>query len=105
LDKPTYNNGITITVDTTGTFTYNYPFGTNFLNAMGSYKLDESVAIAFTAEDVKKTVQVRMLPSGAQYSSVSVAPSAVTTAAKSRLDTLGLQQQIINLQTIIQQQR
>jgi hypothetical protein len=105
LDKPTYNNGITITVDATGTFTYNYPFGTNFLNAMGSYKLDESVAIAFTAEDVKKTVHVRMLPSGAQYSSVSVAPSAVTTAAKSRLDTLGLQQQIINLQTIIQQQR
>lgn len=50
LDKPTYNSEITITMDGSGTFTYNYPFGTDFLGALGSYKLDESVAIAFTAQ-------------------------------------------------------
>ena len=105
LDKPTYNNGITITVDATGTFTYNYPFGTNFLNAMGSYRLDQSVAIAFTADPAKKVVVVRTLPSGAQYSSESSAPTVVSSAAQSSLQTLGLQQQIINLQTAIQQQQ
>jgi hypothetical protein len=105
LDKPTYNNEITITVDAGGSFTYNYPFGTNFLNALGSYKLDESVAIAFVAEPVEKKVVVRTLPSGAEYSSTSSAPSTVSAAAKSELGTLGLQQQIINLQTSVERRR
>jgi hypothetical protein len=105
LDKPTYNSGITIQVDGSGTFTYNQPFGTNFLNAFGSYKLDESVAIAFVAEPVPMTVRVRTLPSGAEYSSVSTAPGTISSTAKSELGTLGLQQQIINLQTAIERRR
>jgi hypothetical protein len=105
LDKPTYNSQITIQIDGSGTFTYNQPFGTNFLNAFGSYKLDESVAIAFVAEPAKKIVTVRTLPSGAAYSSESSAPSTVSSAAKSELGTLGLQQQIINLQTAVERRR
>jgi hypothetical protein len=105
LDKPTYNSEITIQIDGSGTFTYNQPFGTNFVNGFGSYKLDESVAIAFVAEPAKKTVRVRTLPSGAEYSSVSSAPSTVSSAARSELTTLGLQQQIINLQTAVERRR
>jgi len=105
LNNPTYNNQIVIQFDGSGAFTYNQPFGTNFASAYGSYKLDESVAIAFTAQEVKKPVVVRTLPSGAQYSSAAPAPTAVTPAAAATLGTLGLQQQIINLQTAIQQQQ
>jgi hypothetical protein len=105
LDKPTYNSGITIQFDASGTFTYNQPFGTDFANAFGSYKLDESVAIAFVSEPAKKMVKVRTLPSGAEYSSASTASSAVSVGAKSELSTLGLQQQIINLQTAIERRR
>jgi hypothetical protein len=105
LDKPTYNSEITIQLDGSGTFTYNQPFGTDFLNAFGSYKLDESVAIAFVAEPAKKIVTVRTLPSGAEYSSASSAPTTVSSAAKSELGTLGLQQQIINLQTAVERRR
>jgi hypothetical protein len=105
LNNPTYNNQIVIQFDGSGAFTYNQPFGTNFASAYGSYKLDESVAIAFTAQEVKKPVVVRTLPSGAQYTSAAPAPTAVTPAAAATLGTLGLQQQIINLQTAIQQQQ
>jgi hypothetical protein len=105
LDKPTYNSEITIQIDGSGTFTYNQPFGTDFLNGYGSYKLDEAVAIAFVAEPAKKTVTVRTLPSGAEYSSVSAAPTTISSAAKSELSTLGLQQQIINLQTSVERRR
>ena len=106
LDKPTYNSEITITLDGSGSFTYNYPFGTDFLGAFGSYKLDEAVAVAFTAEPSKKMVKVRTLPAGAEYSSVSASsPSVVSAAAQSRLDTLSLQQSIVNLQTAIERRR
>jgi hypothetical protein len=105
LNNPTYNNQIVIQLDGSGSFTYNQPFGTDFASASGSYKLDESVAIAFTAQDVKKPIVVRTLPSGAPYSSATSAPHTVTPAAAARLETLGLQQQIINLQTAIQQQQ
>jgi len=104
LDKPTFNSGITIQIDGSGTFTYNQPFGTNFVNGFGSYKLDESVAIAFVAE-LPKAPKVRTLPSGASYSSVSEAPGGVSSVARSELGTLGLQQQIINLQTAIERRR
>jgi hypothetical protein len=101
LDKPTYNSEITITIDGSGTFTYNYPFGTDFGNLLGSYKLDESVAIAFTSQPAK-TAQVKTLPTGAEYSSVSPSAGVVSATAQSRLDTLSLQQSIVNLQTAIQ---
>jgi hypothetical protein len=108
LDKPTYNSEITITVDGSGTFTYNYPFGTDFLGALGSYKLDESVAVAF-APDTSTTGPsrpIRTLPTGAEYSSVTgTGAGVVSSSAQSRLDTLGLQQAIINLQSAIQQRR
>lgn len=105
LDKPTFNSGITIQWDGSGTFTYNQPFGTNFVNGFGMYRLDESVAIAFVSAPIPKTVKVRTLPSGAEYSSTSEAPVAISSAARSELSTLGLQQQIINLQTAIERQR
>ena len=104
LDKPTFNSEITIQIDGSGTFTYNQPFGTNLVNGFGSYRLDESGAIAFVA-DPPKAAKVRTLPSGASYSSVSGIQGGVSSAARSELSTLGLQQQIINLQTAIDRRR
>jgi hypothetical protein len=104
LDKPTYNSEIIITWDGSGTFTYNYPFGTDFLGLLGSYKLDETLSIAFTPEPSKQNV--RTLPTGTEFSSISSGtPSVVSAAAQSRLDLLSLQQSIVNLQTSLSRRR
>jgi hypothetical protein len=105
IDKPTYNSEIIITFDGSGTFTYNFPFGTDFLGFLGSYKLDETLSIAFTPEATKGK-PVRTLPTGAEYSSVSDGTTGVVSAAaQSRLDLLSLQQSIVNLQSAITQRR
>jgi hypothetical protein len=98
IDKPTYNSEITITVDGSGSFTYNYPFGTDFAGLLASYKIDEKVAVAFTPETPQ--INVRTLPTGAAYSSVNVGNATnVSPAAQSRLDLLSLQQSIRNLES------
>jgi hypothetical protein len=106
LDKPTYNSEITATWDGAGSFTYSFPFGTDFLGAMGSYKIDEAVAVAFTAEPNPPPRKIRTLPTGAPYASVNgETPGNVSVAAQSRLDLLSLQQSIVNLGTTISRQR
>jgi hypothetical protein len=105
IDKPSYNSQIVATWDGSGSFTYNFPFGTDFLGALGSYKIDESVAIAFTAES-KPTRKIRTLPSGAPYASdTSSAPGNITAAAQQRLDLFSLQQSIVNLETAFSRRR
>ncbi|WMT76313.1 hypothetical protein [Bradyrhizobium sp. Ash2021] len=104
IDKPSYNSQIVATWDGSGSFTYNQPFGTDFLGAMGSYKIDESVAILFTAEDNPPRRPIRTLPGGTPYSSVNAGPG-VSAATQNRLDILGLQQSIVNLETAINRRR
>ena len=105
IDKPTYNSQIVITWDGSGTFTYNYPFGTDFLGGLASYKLDETLSIAFTPSEGPKK-PVRTLPTGTEYSSVAVgAPGVLSPAEQSRLDLLSLQQSIVNLQSAITRRR
>lgn len=106
VDKPTYNSQVVATWDGSGSFTYNYPFGTDFFGLMGSYKLDEAVAVAFTAEPNPPTRKVRTLPGGTEYSSIPVETAGpVSPAAQSRLDFMGLQQSITNLETAIGRRR
>ena len=103
-DSPTFNAGVIIQWDGAGSFTYNYPFGTDFFGGYGSYKVDEAVAIAFTYEPAKKPV--RTLPGGTEYSSIPVpGPSGVSAAAQSKLDFLSLEQTIRNLETATQRRR
>jgi hypothetical protein len=104
IDKPTYNSEIIVTWDGAGSFTYNYPLGTDFFGFMGSYKIDESVAVAFTAEP-KPTRKIRTLPNGTEYSSVDTGPGSVSPAAQSRLDLLSLQQSITNLENAVNRRR
>jgi len=106
LDVPTYNSQIIILWDGSGNFTYTYPFGTEFLGLYASYKVDESLAIAFTSDPDKKPIQVRTLPSGTGYSSVSSgSANRVSPQAQSRLDILGLEQTIRNLEVSTTQRR
>jgi hypothetical protein len=106
IDKPTYNSQIVATWDGAGSFTYNQPFGTDFLGFMGSYKIDESVAVAFVAEANPPTRPIRTLPTGAPYATVvPESAGAVSAVTQSRLDTLSLQQSIVNLQTALGRRR
>jgi hypothetical protein len=106
IDKPTYNSQVIATWDGSGSFTYNYPFGTDFFGAYGQYKVDESVAIGFTAEPNPPTRKVRTLPGGTEYSSIPVPTAApVSIEAQNRLDLLSLQQSIINLETALGRRR
>ena len=108
IDKPTYNSQIVALWDGAGSFTYNQPFGTDFLGFLGSYKLDQSVAIAFVAEanPTPPTRPIRTLPTGAPYATVvPEAPGTITAVTQNRLDTLSLQQSIVNLQTALGRRR
>lgn len=103
LDNPTLNSDITITWDGAGSFTYNFPLGTNFLGAFAQYKADESLSIAFARNSKPKPVHT--LPNKTAYSSVAVPSSGITPAADNTLEILGLKQSIINLQTATARRR
>jgi hypothetical protein len=106
VDKPTYNSQVVATWDGSGSFTYTYPFGTDFAGLYAMYKLDESVAIAFTAEGKPPERPIRTLPGGTGYASTPVeSGSNVSPAAQSRLDFLSLQQTITNLDSTIRRRR
>lgn len=48
LDKPTFGAEIDIRSDAAGSFTYNFPLGTNFGSLGGYYETDQILAISFT---------------------------------------------------------
>jgi hypothetical protein len=104
IDKPTYNSQIIVQWDGSGSFTYNQPFGTDFLGAMGSYKVDESVAIIFVAEANPPSRPIHTFPGGTPYSSLRTG-TGLSAATETRLDILGLQQSIINLESAINRRR
>jgi hypothetical protein len=98
-DAPTFNAQVTVQWDGAGSFTYNFPFGTNFIGLYGSYKVDEAVALGFTP-DPSPRKPLRTLPFGTDYASVKVQPpGTISASAQDRLDLLSLQQSIRNLET------
>jgi hypothetical protein len=107
VDAPTYNSQIVVQWDGSGNFTYNFPFGTNFAGLFASYKLDESLAIAFIWDPPPpKKLVVRTLPKGTGYFSISSAPpSHISPQAQSKLDLLSLEQTIRNLDSTISSRR
>jgi hypothetical protein len=74
---------------------------------MASYKVDESVAVAFTAEPKPSTTKIRTLPTitGGYARANPHSTGPVSAEAQQRLDLLSLQQSIVNLQTAVTRQR
>lgn len=61
FDKPTFAAQIVVRLDGSGNFTYNFPLGTNFVNAGGWYEVDETLSITFT-QDPKPAPNIVQFP-------------------------------------------
>jgi hypothetical protein len=121
LDKPVFAAEITIKMDATGSFTYNFPFGTDFGLMGGWYQLDEQISIAF-ARDAQEAPNLVEFPPIAEKQAqkqgkrkgrapfqetiqeaqkprvIRRAPQGVSPEAKSRLDNIQLEQTLRSLQ-------
>jgi hypothetical protein len=107
LDNPTFTAEIIVKFDGAGSFTYTFPFGTDFLGMMGSYFIDEKLEIALTripvAPDYKNA---RLLPVNGAANLIGPAvsfttttsPSGLSPEAKLKLENLQLEQVLRNLQ-------
>jgi hypothetical protein len=100
VDKPTYTAEIYVKYNGGGSFTYNFPFGTDFASASANFDRDEVLSIALTPDQTVQTVRVRMLPSGGVFG--KKAPVTIVTVQgqnpESRLDAIQLEQSLRNLQ-------
>ena len=108
LEKTSFGGRITIKMDGTGTFTYNFPnnvpFGTEFGSASGSYQLETNLNIAFT-DDPPRPPKARTFPEEIPPRGIApprrpaaVTPSGVSEPARQRLDNIQLEQILRNLQ-------
>ena len=97
-DKPTFSTEIFIKYSGNGTFTYNFPLGTDLASLAGSYDLDETLSIALTPDAQKSVLVVQTLPSGGQFGSRPPDQVVVQSHVNSetRLDAIQSQQQIID---------
>jgi hypothetical protein len=97
LETPTFTSEIFIKFTGSGTFTYNFPLGTDFASLSGTYDLDETLTIGLTPDQVKSVLIVQTLPTGGNFQDRP--PDRVETLSRvdsqSKLDTLLTQQQII----------
>lgn len=128
FDKPTFGAELTIRLDGTGNFTYNFPLGTDFGSVGGWYEVDTILSIAFTPDPkpAPEPVQFPSLPKakGTPLSeefttfrenanpsfrpaprirqprrvAPSAAPQGVSPEAKERLDSQQFEQTLRNLQ-------
>jgi hypothetical protein len=97
-DKPTFSTEVFVKFSGNGTFTYNFPLGTNIASLAGNYDLDETLAIALTPDTDDSVLVVQTLPTGGQFG--FTAPSQVQVKSRvdpqDRLDNIQTQQQIID---------
>lgn len=123
FDKPTFGAEITVRMDGTGAYTYNFPYGTTFASMGGWYEIDEILTISFTPDPKTPLVQFPPLPSSAFIGQKPIAfslrkrgpgvapgapiaprarrsavPQGVSPDAKARLDQLQNEQAVRNLQ-------
>jgi hypothetical protein len=101
IDKPSYNTDLTITFSGVGSYTYVFPPGSDFATLTGSYALDEQLNILMTPLDDQTIVAVT-LPSGDRNGIVTpsrppLASTASVSAARTRLDTIQLDQTLRTL--------
>jgi hypothetical protein len=98
FDKPTYTAEIFVKFSGNGTYTYNFPFGTDFASLSGSYDMDESLSIALTSVPKATVIVATTLPGGGVFGKEKSTTITTSTAvaAPTQLDTLQSQQNIIN---------
>jgi len=97
LDNPTFTSEIFVKFTGSGSFTYNFPLGTDFGSLSGSYDLDETLTIGLTADPTKSVLFVQTLPNGGNFQDRP--PDQVVTVSRvdpqAKLDSLLYQQQVI----------
>jgi hypothetical protein len=98
FDKPTYTAEIFVKFSGNGTYTYNFPFGTDFASLSGSYDMDESLSIALTSTPKATVIVATTLPGGGVFGKErsTTITTSTAVAAPTQLDTLQSQQNIIN---------
>jgi len=100
IDKPTYTAEIYVKFNGSGSYTYNFPFGTAFAGASASYDKDEILSIALTPDQTPKVITVRTLPSGGVFGQpkANTVITVIGQEPSSRLDEIQLEQSLRNLQ-------
>jgi hypothetical protein len=97
LDKPTFSSEIVIAFNGSGSFTFNFPIGTDFASLYGKYSSDEILSITMT-KDTSQKIIVQTLPSGGVFAKNSVPITSISVISpEQRLDTLQLEQAIKNI--------
>lgn len=111
VDNQGFTAEVYIKYDIGGTFTYTFPFGTDFASASGQYWTDQFLTITITHNATKQVaIYTNTLPSDdfdtkgnrvwkptRSRVSFEVAPGGISPDTKMRLDLLQLQQSIQNL--------
>ena len=102
LDKPSFNTQVVILFDGAGSFTYNFPLGTDLFGAYGKYSVDETLSILLTKDPGTSKDVVVTLPSGGQFGNKQTTktiqiPTGVTPAAKDKLEGMQFEQLLRNL--------
>jgi hypothetical protein len=102
VDSPSFTAEVTMKFSGTGSYTYTFPPGTDLLSLTGSYSLDESLNINFTAKPkVAKKFNIVSLPIGGDGFGPNrprVAESATITIFEDQQSTLQqIRQQLQNL--------
>jgi len=99
VDKPTFNSQIVIVWNTSGSFTYNFPLGTDVASATGKYTQDETLTILIT-KATAETIKVQTLPVGGNFHNGKISAATTTTidSAQQRLDQMQLEEILRNLQ-------
>jgi len=98
IDRPSFYSQITVKFTAGGSYTYTFTPGTDFGSLGGYYSVDEQLQINMTK--VSPTYAVNTLPSGGEWPVISSRKTGVVSeeSAKSRLDSMQLEQTIKNLQ-------
>jgi hypothetical protein len=99
LDKPAYNTEVVIVWNGNGSFTYNFPLGTDVAGITGKYTKDETLSIALTKITTTGPIVVQTLPTGGVFGTPAKAVISTTSTietAKQRLDQMQLEQVLKN---------
>ncbi|WP_141688383.1 hypothetical protein [Bradyrhizobium paxllaeri] len=105
IDRPIYNTDITIRMSGNGSYTYTFPPGADLATFGGSYSVDEQLNISMAPIEEKAPISAVTLPSGTNFvddtkTSRQVSSSAPVDAARSRLDTIQIEQAIRSLRVV-----